>query len=42
MLCVAEVETTMDIYSHVTEKVKKEAIEKLDKGIFEKLDISIR
>ncbi len=37
----ASISTTMDIYSHVTEKVEKEAADKLDKGIFEALDISI-
>lgn len=41
MLCVVEVETTMDIYSHVTEKVKKEVADKLNKGIFEALDIYV-
>ena len=35
----ASILTTMDICSHVTEKVKKEAAEKLDKNIFETLDI---
>lgn len=38
----ASISTTMDIYSHVTEKVEKEAADKLDKGIFETLDIGIR
>lgn len=37
----ASISTTMDIYSHVTEKVEKEAADKLDKGIFEALDIGI-
>lgn len=37
----ASISTTMDIYSHVTDKVEKEAAEKLDKGIFEALDIGI-
>ncbi|MBS5800672.1 MAG: tyrosine-type recombinase/integrase [Clostridiales bacterium] len=37
----ASISTTMDIYSHVTEKVEKEASDKLDKGIFEALDIGI-
>lgn len=37
----ASISTTMGIYSHVTEKVEKEAADKLDKGIFEALDIGI-
>lgn len=37
----ASISTTMDIYSHVTEKVEKEAADKLDKGILEALDIGI-
>lgn len=37
----ASISTTMDIYSHVTDKVEKEAADKLDKGIFETLDIGI-
>jgi integrase len=41
MLGHASISTTMDIYSHVTEKVEKEAADKLDKGIFEALDIGI-
>lgn len=37
----ASISTTMDIYSHVTDKVEKEAADKLDKGIFEALGIGI-
>lgn len=37
----ASISTTMDIYPHVTDKVEKEAADKLDKGIFEDLDIGI-
>ena len=37
----ASISTTMDIYSHVTEEIEKEAADKLDKGIFEALDIGI-
>lgn len=35
----ASISTTMDIYSHVTEKVEKEAADKLDKGIFENIQM---
>lgn len=35
----ASISTTMDIYSHVTDKVEKEAADKLDKGIFEALNM---
>ena len=37
----ASISTTIDIYSHVTEKVEKEAADKLDKGIFGKTGIGI-
>lgn len=38
----ASISTTIDIYSHVTDGVEKEVADKLDKGIFEGLDIDIR
>ena len=37
----ASISTTMDIYSHVTEKIEKEAADKLDKGIFENIHMEI-
>ena len=38
----ASILATINIYSHVTEKVEKEAADKLNKGIFEALDIGSR